>query len=132
MREQPMNTFDVSGKVTLITGASYGLGEVFALGLAEAGSDLVLAARSVELLEGVAERCRAFGRGVTVVQCDVSSESDVQNMVSTGVREHGRIDVLVNNAGVADLRGLGAEQFDTDTFKRIVDVDMVGAFMVAR
>ena len=124
--------FDVAGKVTLVTGASYGLGEVFALGLAEAGSDLVLAARSLDLLEAVAERCRATGRKVTAVRCDVSSEDDVCNLVKTAVAEHGRVDVLVNNAGVADLRGLGAEQFDTETFKQIVEVDLIGAFMVAR
>ena len=124
--------FDVAGKVTIVTGASYGLGEVFALGLAEAGSDLVLAARSLDLLEAVAERCRAMGRKVTAVRCDVSNEDDVCNLVKTAVAEHGRIDVLVNNAGVADLRGLGAEQFDTETFKQIVEVDLIGAFMVAR
>jgi gluconate 5-dehydrogenase len=127
-----MSTFDVTGKVTVITGASYGLGEVFALGLAEAGSDLVLAARSVDLLESVADRCRALGRKVTAVRCDVSSEEDVHQLVKTAVAEHGRIDVLVNNAGVADLRGLGAEQFDTETFRQIVEVDLIGAFMVAR
>ena len=125
-------SFDVDGKVTLVTGASYGLGEVFALALAEAGSDLVLAARSVDLLEAVAERCRALGRAVTVVPCDVSDEDAVRAAVETGIAEHGRIDVLVNNAGVADLRGLGAEQFDTETFRQIVDVDLVGAFMMAR
>ena len=125
-------TFDVSGKVAVVTGASYGLGEVFALGLAEAGSDLVLAARSADLLEGVAERCRSLGRTVTTVRCDVSSEDDVRHLVATAVAEHGRIDVLVNNAGVADLRGLGAEQFDTETFRQILDVDLVGAFIVAR
>src|SRR5688572_27672390 len=119
------SAFDVSGKVTVVTGASYGLGEVFALGLAEAGSDLVLAARSVELLEGVAERCRAHGRSVTAIRCDVSAEEDVRQLVKTAVAEHGRIDVLVNNAGVADLRGLGAEQFDTETFRQIIEVDLV-------
>jgi NAD(P)-dependent dehydrogenase (short-subunit alcohol dehydrogenase family) len=52
--------------------------------------------------------------------------------VAEGVKAHGRIDVLVNNAGIADLRGVAAERFDTDTFKRILDVDLTGLFMYSR
>ena len=126
------DVFSVAGKTTLITGASYGLGEQFALALAEAGSDLVLTARSAELLEAVAEACRGFGRKVTAVTGDVSNEDDVRRVVAAGVAEHGSIDVLVNNAGISDLRGLDAENYDTETFKKIIDVDLIGAFLVAR
>jgi gluconate 5-dehydrogenase len=127
-----MITFDFSGKTVLITGASYGLGEVFANAFAAAGADLVLTARSAEMLEAVAEACRAKGSTVTVVPGDVSVEDDVKRVVSTGVAEHGRIDCLVNNAGISDLRGVAAEQYDTETFNRIIAVDLVGAFMYAR
>ncbi len=125
-------SFDFNGKTVLITGASYGLGEQFAHAFADAGADLVLTARSGDLLEGVAEVCRAKGSKVTVETGDVSSEDDVKRVVSAGAAAHGSIDVLVNNAGIADMRGLAAEHFDAETFNQILSVDLVGAFYYAR
>ncbi len=124
--------FDLRGKTALITGASYGLGASFAQAFADAGADLVLTARSVELLETVAQGCRAAGVQVTVEAGDVSVEDDVRRVVAKGLAERGKIDVLVNNAGISDLRGLAAEVYDTETFRRVVEVDLVGAFMYAR
>jgi NAD(P)-dependent dehydrogenase (short-subunit alcohol dehydrogenase family) len=124
--------FDFSGKTVLITGASYGLGEGFAHAFAAAGADLVLTARSAELLDGVADVCRSKGSTVTVVPGDVSVEDDVTRVVSTGVDAHGRIDVLVNNAGISDLRGVAPEQFDMESWQRIIAVDLNGAFLYMR
>ena len=115
-----------------MTGGSYGLGEGFALAFAEAGADLVLTARSGDLLEAVADACRAEGAKVTTVVGDVRVEEDVARVVSTGVEAHGRIDVLVNNAGISELRGITAERFPTDAFDTIVDVDLKGAFLYLR
>jgi len=124
--------FDFTGKTVLITGASYGLGEGFAHGFAKAGADLVLTARSAAMLEGVAEVCRAEGVKVTVAPGDVSIEADVVRVVETGVANHGKIDVLVNNAGVSDMRGIAAERFDMATWNWILSVDLNGAFMYLR
>ncbi len=124
--------FDFNGKTVLITGASYGLGEAFALAFADAGANLILTARSGDLLEAVGEACRAKGAKVTVETGDVSIEADVVRVVKAGAAEHGKIDVLVNNAGIADLRGLAAEHFDAETFNNIVAVDLTGAFYYAR
>jgi NAD(P)-dependent dehydrogenase (short-subunit alcohol dehydrogenase family) len=124
--------FDFSGKTVLITGASMGLGEGFALGFAEAGADLVLTARSVDLLEAVADQCRAKGSTVTVVPGDVSVEADVARVVASAIEHHGRIDVLVNNAGVSDMRGIAPESFDMDTWNWIMSIDLNGAFMYMR
>jgi len=124
--------FDFDGKTVLITGASYGLGEQFAYAFAEAGADLVLTARSADLLEAVGENCRAKGAAVTVEVGDVAIEDDVTRVVSAGVANHGSIDVLINNAGIADLRGLAAEHFDKPTFEQILSVDLTGAFLYAR
>lgn len=124
--------FDFTNKVVLITGASYGFGEQFAYAFAKAGADLVLTARSTEALEQVGETCRASGAKVVVVAGDVSKESDVNQVIQQGIKILGRIDVLINNAGIADPRGVCAEQFDTETFNQILSVDLVGAFIYAR
>jgi NAD(P)-dependent dehydrogenase (short-subunit alcohol dehydrogenase family) len=125
--------FDFSGKTVLVTGASYGLGEGFAHAFAEAGAELVLTARSIELLEAVADVCRSKGSPkVTVVRGDVSVEGDVTAVVAAAVEAHGRVDVLVNNAGIADLRGLAPERFDMDTWNQILAIDLNGAFMYMR
>jgi len=123
---------DFTGKTVLITGASMGLGEGFAHGFAAAGADLVLTARSEELLEGVAAVCRESGSTVTVVPGDVSVEADVARVVAAGVEAHGKIDALINNAGVSDMRGLAPEQFDMETWNWILSVDLNGAFMYLR
>ena len=123
---------DFSGKTVLITGASMGLGEGFALGFAEAGADLVLTARSADLLDAVAERCRAKGSTVTVVPGDVSIEADVARVVAAAIENHGRIDVLVNNAGVSDMRGVAPESFDMESWNWIMSIDLNGAFMYLR
>ena len=118
--------------MVLITGASYGLGEQFAYAFADAGADLILTARSLEILETVGAACRDKGATVTVVPGDVSIEADVHRVIESGIEAHGHIDVLINNAGIADARGVAAEQFDTETFNQIISVDLLGAFLYAR
>ena len=124
--------FDFTGKTALITGASYGLGEVFANRYAAAGADLVLTARSTELLEAVADRCREKGSTVTTVTGDVSVEDDVKNVIATGAAAHGSIDILVNNAGISEVRGFSAERFPTDVFDTHISVDLKGAWLYLR
>jgi NAD(P)-dependent dehydrogenase (short-subunit alcohol dehydrogenase family) len=123
---------DFSGKTVLITGASMGLGEGFAHGFAEAGADLVLTARSEDLLEGIADVCRSRGSTVTVVPGDVSVEEDVARVVAKGIEAHGRIDSLINNAGINDMRGVSPESYDMETWNSILSIDLNGAFMYMR
>lgn len=124
--------FDFQGKTVLVTGASYGLGAGFAEAYAAAGADLVLTARTAELLEATGKTCEGHGAKVTRITGDVSQEEDVRRVVAAGVDGHGGIDVLVNNAGISELRGFGAEQFPTDVWKQILDVDLTGAFLYLR
>ena len=112
--------FDFSNKVVLITGASYGFGEQFAYAFAEAGANLILTARSEDALTQVGKACEAKGASVCVVAGDVSNEADVNAVIQAGIKQLGKIDVLINNAGIADPRGVSAEQFDTETFNRII------------
>ena len=81
------------------------------------------------LLEGVADKVRATGRKVTVAPGDVSSEDDVKRVVAAGVADHGKIDILINNAGISDVRGLSAENYDADMFRRIFEVDTLGHYV---
>lgn len=125
--------FDFANKAAIVTGASYGLGEVFAMDLAKAGCSLTLTARSGDLLEAVAAKCRELGSPkVTTATGDVSVEADVVRVCDQAMADHGAIDVLINNAGVGDIRGLAAEQYDADTFDQIVSVDLRGAFLYMR
>ena len=93
--------FNFTGKTVLITGASYGLGASFAEGFAAAGANLVLTARSKDLLEATGESCRKLGAKVLCVTGDVSKEDDVKRVVAAGIKEFGGIDTLVNNAGIS-------------------------------
>ncbi|MCC6493890.1 MAG: glucose 1-dehydrogenase [Pirellulales bacterium] len=94
-------TFDLSGKIALISGASRGIGQAIALALAEAGADVALAARSTDALEAVAAEARAHGCRVAILPTDVTDLDQVRGMVDRTVEHLGRIDILVNAAGVA-------------------------------
>lgn len=124
--------FDFAGKTVLITGASYGLGAGFAEGYAKAGANLVLTARSTDLLEATGKLCESHGATVTCVTGDVSVEDDVKRVIAEGIANHGGIDILINNAGISEIRGFGAEQFPSDVWKSIIDVDLTGAFLYMR
>ena len=97
-------------KVAVITGASHGLGEAVASQLAGQGLDLALIARGKERLEAVAARLRLTPHGaagkIAALTCDVSDRSQVEGIVGRILAEHGRVDVLVNNAGIPAPRTL--------------------------
>ena len=95
--------FDLSGRVALITGASSGLGAQFARALAARGADVVLLARRKEKLQGVAEEVRSLGVRALPVQCDVTSREQQQAAVDAAMKEFGKIDILINNAGTCEV-----------------------------
>ncbi len=128
-----MTGFDLSGKVALVTGGSYGLGVVWATALAQAGADIALTARSGDLLEQVAADLRtSTGRTVSTHTGDVTSDADVERVVADAAKAHGHIDVLVNNAGVSENTGKSSEQTSSEHFRHAVDVDLVGVWNYAR
>jgi NAD(P)-dependent dehydrogenase (short-subunit alcohol dehydrogenase family) len=125
--------FELSGKVALITGGSYGLGVVWAKALAEAGADIALTARSGELMEQVAQELRtSTGRTVSTHIGDVTVDADVDRVVAAATAAHGHIDILVNNAGVNENTGKSSEQTSSEHFRHAVDVDLVGVWNYAR
>src|SRR5262245_34882997 len=116
--------FRLDGKVAIVTGASSGLGVAFAQGLAEAGADLVLGARRVEKLEETAQLVRAAGRRVLTVATDVADPAQCQALVDAALAEFGRVDVLVNNAGVGTA--VPATRETPDEFRAVVDINLNG------
>ena len=121
----------MKGKVVVITGASKGIGAELARQLAAKGARLVLAARSVEELEAVAEECRKSGGEVITVKADVAVERDCQAMVSGAVLGFGGIDVLVNNAGMTMWARFEDIQ-DLSVLERIMRVNYMGAAYCTR
>jgi NAD(P)-dependent dehydrogenase (short-subunit alcohol dehydrogenase family) len=124
--------FRVDGKRAIVTGASYGLGPLFATVLAEAGADLVLTARSADKLAETAAAVERTGRRAVVVPGDVNSYDDCTRVAEVAERELGGIDVLVNNAGVSDDRLIRTEHVEPETFEQIVKTDLVGLFYMTR
>jgi NAD(P)-dependent dehydrogenase (short-subunit alcohol dehydrogenase family) len=96
-------SLDASGKVVVITGGSKGLGRAMALGFAEAGADVAVASRKRDACEKVADDVRAMGQRALAVECHVGEWDQCATLVDATVAEFGRIDVLVNNAGIAPV-----------------------------
>lgn len=95
----PVADFSLRGKVAIVSGGSRGMGRSIAIGLAEAGADVAIAARKPEPLEEAAEAVRATGRRAIAVPTNVRRSEDLENLVAEARRQLGRVDVLVNNAG---------------------------------
>jgi 2-deoxy-D-gluconate 3-dehydrogenase len=121
---------DLGGKVALVTGAAQGFGFACARRLAEAGASVVLADRRADRLEPAGERLAARGFDVATTVRDVAVEEDVAALVATCVQRFGRLDVLVNNAGV--FSNFLLESLTLEEFQRIVGVNLGGAFLCTK
>jgi gluconate 5-dehydrogenase len=122
--------FDLSGKVAIVTGTSRGLGQYFARALSKAGADLVITSRKLSSLNEFKTEIESLGRKALPVQLDVLSQSDIENMVRLTIKEYGKIDILVNSAGL-NIRKPSADVTwqDWDT---ILDTNLKGSFFCAQ
>ena len=120
------NYFDVQGKVAYITGASAGLGVQFAKCLAEQGCKLALTARRVEKLEQVKKEIEELGAECFVTRCDVTDPQSVKEAVAAIKDHYGRIDILVNTAGVAS--SFPMEELPYEEWDRVVKTNLYGTF----
>jgi gluconate 5-dehydrogenase len=124
------NLFDLSGKVAVVTGASSGLGADAAVAYAEQGADVALLARRVEKLKVTAEKVEALGRRALPVACDVMDEANVAAAIGEVIAAFGKIDILLNNAGIA-VRG-GVDSLELEDWNRIVATNLTGVFLVSK
>jgi len=125
-----LDAFRLDGKISIVTGASRGLGRAMAEALAEAGSDVVLAARNEEALTTVADAIRALGVRVLPVPTHVEEEEGLDHLVAQTVNDFGRIDVLVNNAGTTYRHP--AIDFPVEEWDRVVAVNLRSVFLLCQ
>ena len=125
-----LDRFSLEGKVAIVTGASSGLGVAFATALAEAGADVALGARRVEKLEDTRKLVEAAGRRAIAVRADVSDPDSCQELVDQTMKDLGRVDVLVNNAGVGTA--VPASKESPDDFRKVIDVNLNGCYWMAQ
>jgi NAD(P)-dependent dehydrogenase (short-subunit alcohol dehydrogenase family) len=118
-------------KVALITGASQGLGRALALAFAREGARVVVNARSEDSVRPVAGEVEDVGGEVLAVAADVSKGADVERLVGESVERLGKIDVLVNNAGLLGPR-VAIEDYPEDEWRRIIDANLTGPFLVSK
>jgi NAD(P)-dependent dehydrogenase (short-subunit alcohol dehydrogenase family) len=124
------NSFDLTGKVALVTGASRGLGRYFARALSRAGADLVVTARQADSLKETAGEVEAVGRKVMPVALDVRDYDSIQTMADQAHGAFGKIDILVNNAGCNVRKP--ATEVTWDDWNLVLDTNLRGSFFVAQ
>jgi NAD(P)-dependent dehydrogenase (short-subunit alcohol dehydrogenase family) len=125
-----LDRFRLDDRVAIVTGASSGIGVDFAKALAEAGADVVVAARREDRLAGTRTAVEKAGRRALGVQTDVSRPDDCQALVDAAMAEFGRVDVLVNNAGIGTANPATRET--PEQFRQVIDVNLNGCYWMAQ
>jgi len=112
------------GKVCLVTGSSSGIGEEAAIHLASLGAHLVVTGRDEQRIKSVAEKCRKIsGRKVVSVAADLLNDDNVRNLIETTISEFGRLDLLINNAGIGDLTYISDPKV-MDLYTKVMDTNL--------
>ena len=121
------NLFDLNGKVALVVGGHGGIGKAIALGLADAGADVIVSSRNLEALKGAVKDIEAKGRKSLAVTADIVDEKQVNDMVTKILKVFPRIDILVNAAGLAIRKP--ADSFPIDEWQKVMDINTRGTFL---
>jgi NAD(P)-dependent dehydrogenase (short-subunit alcohol dehydrogenase family) len=121
----------LEGKAAMITGASQGLGRALALAHAKEGAQVVINSRNEESIRPVAGEAESLGAEVLALAVDVSKSADVKRLVDAAVERFGRIDVLINNAGLLGPR-VAIEEYPEDEWRRVLDANLTGPFLVSK
>jgi NAD(P)-dependent dehydrogenase (short-subunit alcohol dehydrogenase family) len=126
-----LDKFRLNGKKALVTGAGQGLGKAFALALAEAGADVAVADIVMENAERTAGNIRDMGRNALALKTDISKEAEVQSMVDKTVESFGKLDIAVNNAGIA-IPIAPVSEVSFDAWTKQMAVNLTGTFLCAK
>lgn len=122
--------FNLNGKRALVTGGTHGLGMAMARGLAKAGAELIISGTTPDKMTSALLEYRNEGHTAHGYIFDVTDDADAARHVELIEREVGPIDILVNNAGI--IKRIPAAEMETDDFRRVIDVDLVGPFIMAK
>ena len=122
----PLNTFRLDEKVAIVTGASSGIGSQTVKLFSSLGAKVIAAARREDRLQDLANQYP----NVMAVKCDVGDEADCKNLVENVIKEHEKIDILINNAGISDP--IPALEEDLNQFKRVIQIDLISCFHLAQ
>lgn len=124
------NAFDLTGKVALVTGGTYGIGMAMAKALGKAGATIIVNARRSEMVDEAVAEYKKEGLQAYGFTCDVTKEDQVQKMVAEVSKTVGDIDILVNNAGI--IKRIPVLETSVEEFKEVIDIDLVGPFIVSK
>ncbi len=122
--------FDLSGKAAVVTGGNGGIGLGIALGLAEAGADILVAARNREKTDAAVRRLQSLGARALGMVTNVQNEGEIADMVKRTLDEFGRLDILVNNAGIGIRKA--PQDYTLDDWNLIMDINLTGTFLPCR
>lgn len=125
-----LDLFSLDGKVAIVTGASSGLGVAFAQAFAEAGADVALGARRVDKMADTAALVEGAGRRALTVQTDVADPDQCQALVDATVETFGRVDILINNAGIGTA--VPSTRETPEEFRKVIDVNLEGSYWMAQ
>jgi 2-deoxy-D-gluconate 3-dehydrogenase len=129
LKEQQRNLFDLSGKTAVVTGAGRGLGQAIAVGLAEAGANLVLVTNRTSAEETKA-KVEAYGSKARIVQIDVADRSKLPAILDAAIETFGGLDILVNNAGI--IRRTPAVEHAYSDWQEVLDVNLNSVFVLCQ
>ena len=117
-------------KTVIITGGGRGIGRAIALGFAQEGAQVIVAARTEKEIVDIAEEIRNKGGQSLATVCDISNEEDVRNMVNATLEKFGKIDVLINNAGIGNVRPVYG--ISLEAFEKVLNVNLIGTFLCTK
>ncbi len=115
---------DLAGKVAVVVGGSSGIGKTIALGLAQAGADVVASARRMELVKTLADEIESLGRRSLRVTCDVADRDSLDKLLKTCLEAFGKVDIMVNAAGIT--KRAPTLEFSEEDWNRILDTNLTG------
>jgi len=122
--------FNLEDKIAIVTGGSMGIGKQLAVGLAEAGANVVITARKIERCEEAACEIEKIGVKSLPIGCDVAEIDQVDKLIQIVLKEFGKIDILVNNAGIT--WGAPAEDFTLEDWNKVINTNLTGTFLCSQ